>query len=183
MKHIQFIIMCAVIAMIATACRTTRPPTLSTPPVVTLTDRDSVRIETKTVTVFVRDTVTVEIPAQTAERTTRDSVSHLENDFAVSDARINPDGSLFHNLETKPQNIDVPFDKPVEKTETTGERIREIEKPVPTPVPVEVERKLTWWESTCIKFAPYAFGLLIIAIGFIFRNPMINLARRFIGSK
>lgn len=180
MKRLIFIL-CA-FALFATACRTTRPPTVTTPPVV-IHNNDSVRIETKTVTVFVRDTLTVEIPAQTAERTTPDSISHLENDFAVSDARINPDGTLFHNLETKPRKIDVPFDKPVEKTETTGERIREIEKPVPTPVPVEVERKLTWWESTCIKFAPWSFGLLIIAIGYILRKPITNLARRFIGSK
>lgn len=153
------------------------------PPVVTLHDNDSVRIETKTITVFVRDTVTITIPAQTAERTTPDSTSHLENDFAVSDAAINPDGTLFHSLETKPGAFDVPFDKPVEKTESTAERIREIEKPVPIPTPVEVERKLTWWEQTCIKFAPWLFAALIAALGFIFRSPLINLARRFIGSK
>lgn len=183
MKKFQFIFMFAVFAMIMTACRTTRPPTVPAFEPVVLHNNDSVRVETNTVTVFVHDTIQIEIPAQTAERTTPDSTSHLENDFAVSDARINPDGTLFHNLETKPGKLDVPFEKPVEKSESVVERIKEIEKPVPTPVPVEVERKLNWWESTCIKFAPWAFGLLIIAIGYIFRKPMINLARRFIGSK
>lgn len=175
--------MFAVIAIVATACRTTRPPTVPMIEPVVIHNNDSVRIETKTVTVFVHDTLTVEIPEQSAKCTTPDSISHLENDFAVSDARINPDGTLFHNLETKPGKIDVPFERPIEKTETNAERIREIEKPVPTPMPVEVERKLTWWESTCIKFAPWSFALLIIAIGFICRKPLINLARRFIGSK
>lgn len=183
MKHFKIFSLFAVLAIFATACRTTRPPTVPMIEPVVIHNNDSVRIETKTETVIVHDTVTVEIPAQTAERTTPDSVSHLENDFAVSDARINPDGTLFHSLDTKPGKIDVPVDVPVEKTETTAERIREIEKPVPTPVPVEVERKLTWWESTCIKFAPWSFGLLIIAFGYIFRKPFINLARRFIGSK
>lgn len=182
MKHIRFIIMCAVIAMFATACRTTRPPTI-TPPVVTLTDRDSVRVETKTVTVFVHDTIPVEIPAQTSERTTNDSTSFLETDLAMSSARINPDGTLFHSLLNKPGTFNVPFDRPIEKTETNAERIREIEKPVPVPVPVEVERELTFWQKTCIKSAPWLFALLIAACGYIFRASLINLARRFIGSK
>lgn len=69
---------------------------------------DSVRIETNTVIAYVPDTVFIEIPAQTAERTTADSTSHLENDYATSDARINADGTLFHALKTKPQ------EKPVE---------------------------------------------------------------------
>ncbi len=69
---------------------------------------DSIRVETNTVTVYVPDTVLIEIPLQTAERTTADSTSHLENDYATSDARINADGTLFHSLNTKPQ------EKPVE---------------------------------------------------------------------
>lgn len=69
---------------------------------------DSVWVETNTVTVYVPDTVLIEIPSQTAEHTTADSTSHLENDYATSDARINADGTLFHSLNTKPQ------EKPVE---------------------------------------------------------------------
>ncbi len=49
------------------------------------------------------DTAYIEIPPQSAERVANDSVSHLETDFAVSDARINPDGTLFHNLLNKTQ--------------------------------------------------------------------------------
>ncbi|MCM1167757.1 MAG: hypothetical protein NC401_17355 [Ruminococcus sp.] len=181
MKHIRFIIMFAMLIFIATACRTTRPTTA--PQIVTITDRDSVRVETRTITEFVHDTVTVEIPAQTAERTTADSLSFLENDFAVTTARINADGTLFHTLMTKPGKIDIGFDKPIQTTTTTAERIREIEKPVPVEVPVEVERKLTWWQSVCIKSAPWLFAMVIIAIGFIFRTPIFNFARRFINSK
>lgn len=162
-------------------CRTTKPETM--PPIVPIHNTDSVREITKTITVFVRDTVTVEIPAQTAERTTPDSTSHLENDFAVSDARINPDGTLFHNLETKPRKMDVPFDKPIEKTETNAERIREIEKPIPVRVPVEVERKLTAWQKICIKSAPWMFIIILAGVGYRLRKPIVNLARRFIGSK
>ena len=72
--------------------------------------RDSIRVET--VIKFITDTVYLEIPAQTAQRETRDSVSHLENDYAESDARINPDGSLYHDLNTKPQKKPLEFEKP-----------------------------------------------------------------------
>ena len=67
--------------------------------------QDSTRVEVRKEIVYVPDTVYLEIPAQTAERTTRDSTSHLENDYATSDARINTDGSLYHDLKTKPQEI------------------------------------------------------------------------------
>lgn len=40
--------------------------------------QDSTRVEVRKEIVYVPDTVYLEIPAQTAERTTRDSTSHLE---------------------------------------------------------------------------------------------------------
>lgn len=180
MKRILLYFILAAIALIIAGCRTTKPA--ASPPVV-MHERDSVREEIKTIIVYVPDTVTIEIPAQTAERTTADSVSTLENDFAFSFARINYDGTLFHTLMTKPGKIDIPFDKPVEKTENNRIQIKEIEKPVPVEVPVEVERKLTWWESTCIKFFPYSLGLLLFAVVYAFRKPIINLARRLTDAK
>lgn len=104
---------------------------------------DSVRVETNTVTVYVPDTVYIKIPAQTSERTTTDSTSHLENDYATSDARINADGTLFHSLKTKPQ------EKPVEvkKKETHKDNIvykghteQETEEKI-----IEVTPSWAWW--------------------------------------
>ena len=118
-----------------------------------------------------------------AERTTADSLSFLENDFAMSSARINPDGTLFHTLMSKPGKLPFEVMTPTTNTTTNAERIREIEKPVPVRVPVEVERKMTWWERTCIKSAPWMFALLIAACVYIFRKPITNFAWRFIGSK
>ena len=54
---------------------------------------------------FIPVTVNVPIPEITSEVTVRDTSSHLENRYSESDARINSDGSLYHNLKTKPQNI------------------------------------------------------------------------------
>ena len=137
-------------------------------------ENDSVRVEVHTNTIIVPDTVYVEIPAQTAERTTADSTSHLENDYATSDARINPDGTLFHSLGTKPQSKPVEVDKKIEQRDSivyveksvsdTGQQI------------VEVERNLSWWEQTRI----YGFYLLLIVIVAIYRKPIWSLLKKFV---
>ena len=80
--------------------------------------QDSTRVEVRKEIVYVPDTVYLEIPAQTAERTTCDSTSHLENDYATSDARINTDGSLYHDLKTKPQEIPKEVQTPVERNDS-----------------------------------------------------------------
>lgn len=121
------------------------------------TQQDSVRVEVRERTIFVPDTVIIEIPAQTAERTTPDSLSFLENDYAESTARINPDGTLFHNLKTKPQDKPVKFDKPVQQRDSIVYRDRLINKTKT----VQVARELTWWQKTQI----YGFwGLIVLVV-------------------
>lgn len=87
-------ILCMVLLMLFSSCRTGRQ-------VVVVEAKDSVRVEERVREIKVTDTLFVEVPGQKESTTVRDSVSHLENDYAVSDARINPDGSLYHSLETK----------------------------------------------------------------------------------
>ena len=84
----------AIVLLLFSSCRTGRQ-------VVVVEARDSVRVEERIREIKVTDTLFVEIPGQKESTTVRDSVSHLENDYAVSDARINSDGSLYHSLETK----------------------------------------------------------------------------------
>lgn len=69
---------------------------------------DSTRIEYRERVTFVPDTILIEIPNGKTERTTIDSISHLELDYAMSDARILKDGSLFHSLTIIPQTKYVP---------------------------------------------------------------------------
>ena len=122
-----------------------------------LQKQDSVRIEVRERVVFVPDTVFVDIPAQTSERTTADSISFHENDYAVSTARIKPDGTLFHDLKTKPQAKPVPVERPVEYRDTIIYKDRLITQTKTK----EIQRKLTWWEQTRI----YGFyGLLIFLL-------------------
>lgn len=118
--------------------------------------QDSTHTEVVTKTYFVTDTVFVKIPAQTAERTTADSVSQLENDYATSEARINADGTLYHDLKTKPQDIPKEVQTPVERKDSIvyRYRYRDVVKTV------EVERELTWWQKTQM----YGFWVAMAAL-------------------
>ena len=134
-------------------------------------DRDSTDTKVKIEIVYVPDTVFVEIPEQKAERTTADSTSHLENDYAKSDARINPDGTLYHSLETKPQEKPVEFQKPIEKKDSVVTRYKYI-KNTKT---VTVEKKLSWWEQLKIDYGGYAITIILIVVGFI----VFKVVRKF----
>lgn len=136
--------------------------------------RDSVRTEIRYEQIFLKDTAYIEIPAQTSERIIKDSVSFLENDYALSNARINSDGTLFHDLRTKPQNKPVVVDTKIERRDSIIYKDREIE--IPTPV----ERELGWWEKTSIRFFPYSLFALSLICLYLFRKPILTLIRRFI---
>ena len=136
--------------------------------------RDSVRVETRIETVYVPDTAYIEIPRQSAERVTADSVSHLENDFATSDARIRPDGSLFHTLNTKPQNMPVEVEKKVERKDSivyVDKIVQQTEQQI-----TEVEKPLSWWQQTQI----YGFYVLVVLLVAIYMKPIWSLLRKFI---
>jgi hypothetical protein len=134
--------------------------------------QDSVQIKVETRIEYVPDTVYIEIPAQTAERETADSTSHLENDYATSDARINPDGTLFHNLKTKPQKKPVEFEKPVEHKDSIVYKTKTVTK-VRT---VEVPHELTWWEKTQI----YGFWFILFILMIVYRKKFFSLVKWFI---
>lgn len=125
--------------------------------------RDSTRIEVRTQIIHVPDTVYLEIPPQQSERTTADSTSHLENDYAVSDARINPDGTLFHNLNTKPQRKPLPTEKEIIRNDSIVYKDRYINKTVTKEVP----RKLTNFQ----RIQMYGFWILaVLSIAFPWRK-------------
>lgn len=132
--------------------------------------KDSVRIEYRTRIEYVKDTVLVEIPQQSEKVTTRDTTSHLENDYALSDARINGDGTLTHSLSTKPQKKPVPVEKPIEYRDSIVYRDKTVEKVV------QVEKDLSWWQQAQIK----GFWLVIALLAFAYRKKIFALVRRFI---
>lgn len=121
------------------------------------------RVEVRTERIFLTDTVRVEIPAQSEAVTTRDTVSRLENDYAVSTAAITADGLLRHALATKPQELPVPVEVPVERTDSIA--VKYVEKPVPVEVCVPVERELTKWQR--FKMDCFWVAALLLIMKFI----------------
>ena len=133
--------------------------------------KDSVRVEVREVTRYVPDTAWMKIPAQSTENTTRDTSSHLETDYAESDARINPDGTLYHSLRNKAQERPVPVDVPVTQKDSIVYKDRYVYDTEKVP------RDLTAWQ----KWQMRSFWILLSGLlMFILRKPLLTLIRRFI---
>lgn len=166
MKHPFITLALIAIAIALAAC--------GTPQKAVQRETQSRSVEVRYEKVFVRDTAYIEIPAQTAERTAADSASHLENDYAISDARINDDGTLFHDLKTKPQKKPVPTEKQIERKDSLVYVNKEVE------VPVTVEKELTPWQRFRLRwFVPLAAAALALA-ALAFRKPIRGMMRRLV---
>lgn len=163
MKRIAFILtIMAVVAATFFGCCPCRHLTTGT--------RDSVRVETNIRTERIIDTAFIEVPVEVLRQTVRDTTSRLETSFAVSEARINTDGSLSHSLENKPQNWPVPFEKKIVYRDSIVYRDRKIKNIV------EVPRPLTWWQQTQIR----GFYMLLVLLLVIFRKQIAQLVKKII---
>ena len=181
--HISMYVLSAVLVsmlFIVSGCCTQRRVVEQNTTVIQQKDSSNTEVRVEKVIEYLTDTVYIKIPAQMAERTTRDSTSHLENDYATSDARINKDGTLHHDLKTKPQEIASEFQKLVERNDSVRTEYKTKIKYVIRTQKKEVEKELTWWQHTCIKWSPWCLILLIIAIGYIFRKPILKITKRLL---
>lgn len=111
-------------------------------------------------TVTLRDTIikTILVPYFDTIYIQNDTVSHLKNQYAESWAKW-IGGGLSHSLRIFQDSI------PVRVVYKDIERIKETE------IPIEVERKLTKWESFKMEYGGWSFGvsccLLVVGILFI----------------
>jgi len=137
----------AIVLLLFSSCRTGRQ-------VVVVEARDSVRVEERIREIKVTDTLFVEIPGQKESTTVRDSVSHLENDYAVSDARIMADGSLYHSLETKARTDTITQELSVQARDTIIYREKVI------PKVVTVEKQLGWFTQMRLWLGNVMIGLI-----------------------
>ena len=160
------------------SCQTTKQ-NIPTAPVI-LTEHDEKTVEREVITEIDTVTVFVEIPAQSAYRETPDSTSHLETDYATSDAWVNPDGTLGHTLENKPQSkpVDVPVPKTTVNNNETEAKVKEV--PVPFPKPYPVEKDLSWWESFKIEAFWWLIGAIAALLAINFRKPIISLIKKML---
>ena len=181
--HISMYILSAVLVsmlFIVSGCCTQRRAVEQNTTVIQQKDSSNTEVRVDKVIEYLIDTVYIKIPAQMAERTTQDSASHLENNYATSDARINQDGTLYHDLKTKPQDIASEFQKPVERNDSIRTEYKTKTEYITLIDKKEVEKELTWWQHTCIKWFPWSLILLIITIGYILRNPILKITKRLL---
>lgn len=131
----------------ASACSTVR----------TLPVQDSTRVEVRYETKTVHDTAYVELPVIMEKVATLDTASVLENKYAKSAASVSG-GVLTHSLETKPVREPVKVEKQIVYRDSLVFRDK-----VRT-VTVEVEKKLTWWQSFKMKLGVVTLVLLVIVV-------------------
>lgn len=135
---------------------------------------DSVRVEIRYKEIVKRDTIYVELPAQSAVKETRDTTSHLETKYAISDAKIDKDGILHHSLETK----NTPIALPAETKTIVRDSIIYRDREAQVKEAELVERELTAWQ----KWQMRSFWILlsVIAAGLIwhYRKPIWSFILR-----
>lgn len=167
MKQLQWKISVTILLALAIcSCRQVR--------YVAVESSDSTRVEIVRETVTKIDTVLVELPSQSAERTTTDSVSRLETDLAESWAAITPEGLLWHTLRNKPQLLPVAVPSTVERRDSVIYR-KEVEQ-----VPVMVEPQLTKWQQLRLR---WFWAVTAVALGlaiYTFRKPLASTIRKLL---
>lgn len=139
----------AFLAVLLTSCGSSRHAATS------IETHDSTKVEVRTERIEHIDTVYIELPRQVERIVTQDTTSRLENDYAVSEARVEA-GMLHHTLETKAAKVPVPAKATIEKMyglTTISKAKVEKEK-------VYIEKELTAWQ----RFRLRGFWALLAAI-------------------
>ena len=131
----------------ASACSTVR----------TLPVQDSTRVEVRYETKTVHDTAYVELPVIVEKVATLDTASLLENKYAKSAASVSG-GVLTHSLETKPVREPVSVEKQIVYRDSLVYRDK-----VQT-VTVEVEKKLTAWQTIQMRLGLVAILIIVIVV-------------------
>ena len=120
---------------------------------------DSTKVEVRIVEKIVKDTAWVELPVIKEKVVTLDTASVLENKYAKSEASVSG-GVLIHSLATKPvrEPVAVEYKEVVRDSVVYRDRTET--------QTVEVEKKLTWWQT--LKMKAGGLFLLIALIGIIY---------------
>lgn len=142
------------IALCLSACGTVRP----------VLESDSTSVEVKTVVETIHDTAYVQLPVIVERVATLDTASVLENKYAKSAALVSG-GVLTHSLETKPVKEPVAIEKQIVYRDSLVYRDRVVTETV------EVEKKLSTWQSFKMKAGGFSIVMLLIVIFYtIFTN-------------
>ena len=123
-----------ILLFLSVACSVTRQ----------VTPREQTTVEIRTETVYVPDTVYVQLPAVSQSVETLDTISVLENKYTVSEASVSGN-ILKHSLEVKPVNEPVAIQKEIVYKDSV------IVKEVDVDHYIEMPAELTAWQSFKIK--------------------------------
>ena len=148
------------IALCLSACGTVRP----------VLESDSTRVEVKTVVETIHDTAYVQLPVIVERVATLDTASLLENKFAKSAAFVSG-GVLTHSLETKPAKEPVSVEKQIVYRDSLIYRDRVVTETV------EVEKKLSAWQSFKMKAGGFSIVILLIVILYTIFTNFLKLKR------
>ena len=148
------------IALCLSACGTARP----------VLESDSTRVEVKTVVETIHDTAYVQLPVIVERVATLDTASFLENKFAKSAAFVSG-GVLTHSLETKPAKEPVAVEKQIVYRDSLVYRDRVVTETV------EVEKKLSAWQSFKMKAGGFSIVILLIVILYTIFTNFLKLKR------
>ena len=137
--------------LLLTACGVARP----------VLESDNTKVEVKVVEKIVKDTAWFELPVIVEKVATLDTASVLENKYTKSEAVVTG-GVLHHSLSTKPlrEPVEVQIKETVRDSIVYRDRIQTRT--------VEVEKKLTWWQSLKLKAGGVFLILIVIAILYLF---------------
>lgn len=159
----------AIFAVLVASCGSSRHAATS------IETHDSTKVEVRMKRIEHIDTVYIELPRQVERIVTQDTTSRLENDYAVSEARVEA-GMLHHTLETKAAKVPVPAKATIEKMygiTTVSKAKVEKEK-------VYIEKKLTAWQRFRLR-GFWVLAAAVVAIGFWkFRRPILGLLTKLI---
>ena len=122
-----------------------------------VTPREQTTVEIRTETVYVPDTVFVELPRIVERVQTLDTVSVLENKYAKSEALVE-NGTLNHSLELKPVKEPAIVQKQIVYKDSVVVREVDVDHYI------EVPAELSAWLKFKIKLGGYAFALIILLI-------------------
>lgn len=112
----------------------------------------------------IHDTAYVQLPVIVERAATLDTASVLENKYAKSAALVSG-GVLTHSLETKPVKEPVAIEKQIVYRDSLVYRDRVVTETV------EVEKKLSTWQSFKMKAGGFSIVMLLIVIFYtIFTN-------------
>ena len=148
------------IALCLSACGTVRP----------VLESDSTRVEVKTVVETIHDTAYVQLPVIVERVATLDTASVLENKYAKSAAFVSG-GVLTHSLETKPAKAPVSVEKQIVYRDSLIYRDRVVTETV------EVEKKLSAWQSFKMKAGGFSIAILLIVILYTIFTNFLKLKR------